>query len=151
MKVLEAAVDSTYKITCDYCKSILKIKQNDIVYGPLRLSMVECPVCGEKIYTNIAKLDGDFSAETLRFPDDFFDFHDGKDINSYQIKKWILEGINYLRDNPSEFSFSTGSGNTIVFIENYPSDKEYRVVVNKGYYETYIKYDNIDFNVQGDD
>lgn len=135
-------------VVCEECGSELEVEKEDIFYGHLGISFVTCPVCGEKTPTNCGTLDIKVTKDNIIFPDYFYDFHNGVDCSSEEIKKDIDRGIKYFRMNPEKFAWYGGSGNTFIAIYNMRGDSEYWVIVAKGYYETLISYEQEDYDTQ---
>ena len=133
-------------VICEECESELEVEKEDIFYGYLGSSYVNCPVCGAKTPTDCEKLDIKVTKDNIIFPDYFYDFHNGVDYSTEEIKKDITRGIEYFRKNPGEFAWFGGSGNTFIAIYNMEGDSEYQVIVAKGYYETLISYEQEDYD-----
>lgn len=137
------------KIECDYCGSELEIEKDDIYHGYAGIAYVKCPCCGEETGVDPnGNFDIKLSINNLKFPDHFYSFYDGVDLSAEEILNYIRRGIEWFRKNPDNFSWSTGTGDTEIHIENYSGDKEYKVFVAKGYYGTEIPYEDEDFAAQ---
>lgn len=73
------------------------------------------------------------------YPNDFFDFNNGKNISDIEINKWIQECIDNLEKNKQSSSNSVSSGNTLVTVYRVnDSYFKYKACVSKGYYEAEI-------------
>ena len=146
MKVLENK-QFPMEITCENCSSKIEIEKDDLHIGYLGMYYVICPVCGKKTYVD--ELEGaPVTKDTIKFPDHFFYFGDGKDVSTEEIEKEIRQGIEWLRMNPDNFIWSMSYGNMDIHVENYSGDKEYRVVVTKNYYECTVPYEQDDYDAQ---
>ena len=135
--------------TCENCESVLLIYKEDVKHGFLGQAYVDCPACGKKSYLDIEGLDVDVTIDNLIFPDYFYHFgtDDSHKLSNEEIKRYIKDGIKFFRENPDNFCYMTGSGDTAVFILNYPGDENYSITVCKGYYETEIKYTEEDYEL----
>lgn len=104
-------------------------------------------MCNKDTY--IDELDGVVvTKDTIKFPDYFCYFGNGKELSNKEIEEYIRRGIEWHRMNPNNFVWTSGSGNTTVAVYNYTGDEEYKVVVGKGYYECEIPYEEEDYDVQ---
>lgn len=65
------------------------------------------------------------------YPEDFYDFSNGVDINDNQINVWIKQCIDYINEENTNFSF-IASGNAKVIVFKF-DDGEYEVNVIKDY------------------
>jgi len=137
------------KHECKNCGSVLIVDENDVKWGYLGQAYVDCPVCHRKSYLEIDGLDEDITVDNLVFPDHFWYFgdKDAKELTSDEIKECIKEAIEFFRKNPDNFCYMTGSGDTAVFVLNYPGDENYSITVCKGYYETEIAYTEEDYEL----
>ena len=106
-----------------------------------------CPVCGKNSYVDDIDTPP-ITADTIKFPEHFHYFGDGVDINNEEIQEWIKKAIKWFRENPENFSYSTGTGNTRIHVENFSGDEAYCVVVSKDFYETEIPYEKADYCAQ---
>jgi len=72
------------------------------------------------------------------YPDDFFDFSDGVDVDNKEINRWIKECIVHIEKENTNYC-SIGSGNTKIIvskiIENDDDKYNYRINVIKKYSE----------------
>lgn len=134
---------------CQNCGSILEVLDCDIEEGFLGQAYVICPICNKKSFLEIDELDNEITVDNLVFPKHFYYFGDtdAAKLTNDEIKKFIKDGINFFRNNPENYCYTTGTGDTIVFVLNYPGDENYIVYVCKGYYETEIRYTNDDYKI----
>ena len=65
-------------------------------------------------------------------------------LTDEEINKWIHQGIEYFRENPEEYSYFMGSGNSMVHMYKFDEDKEYYVVVSKDYELGEIEFEKED-------
>lgn len=152
MKILKTNENKAWpkKIECKYCGAELEVEYDDIHVGALGMGYFDCPVCKKKCYLED---DEDFPDEVvtvnnLRFPDHFFHSSEGVDISSEDIRRYVENAITFFRNEPDAFVFTTGSGNTAVIVFNYSGDENYHVIVSKDYYDTYIDYEQEDYDIQ---
>lgn len=127
------------KFECDNCGSELEVNIDEIEIGQLGLGYVTCPCCGENCYDeNFISIE--LNKNVLNFPQHYFSFKDGVNIENDTINKKVKDMITSLENSTDENDFMRfiASGNTIIFVMKYIGDKEYHVVVGKDYYETYV-------------
>lgn len=143
------AAAAPIKVTCEHCGSELEVEEEDLHEGYMGAKYFVCPVCMEHAYVD-DEYEADITVDTLKFPDHFFYFggKDAVEISDEDILKWIKNGVKYFRENPDSFSYSIGSGDAMVHIENFSGDKEYHVTVAQGYYDTEIPYEKEDYLAQ---
>lgn len=110
---------------------------------------VICPVCKRRSYVDEVS-DKILTKDNVKFPINFFNCAEAIDIEPEEIERWIKEGIEFFRKNPEAFSYTTGTGNAGILIQNYSGDKEYHVIVVKNYWDTFIPYDGEDISAQED-
>ena len=67
------------------------------------------------------------------------------EIPDKRINEWIQEGVQYFRENPEEYAYYIGSGNTMVYMYRHTEDKEYYVIVSKDYEEGRIQFEEEDY------
>ena len=136
------------EVGCEKCGTEFCVEENDrLNAGYYGTYYVNCPVCGERVM--IYELDGiKVTKDNIKFPDHFYSFENGVKISNEEIEEYIRKGIEYFRENPTSFSWSTGTGDTHILVQNYSGDEDYSVVVSKGYYETEIDYEKEDYDAQ---
>ena len=152
MKILKKCGGETektfpMKVTCEFCSSELEIEESDLHEGYMGSMYIVCPVCGKNSYVDDIDTPP-ITADTIKFPEHFHYFGDGVDINNEEIQEWIKKAIKWFRENPENFSYSTGTGNTRIHVENFSGDEAYCVVVSKDFYETEIPYEKADYCAQ---
>ena len=137
------------KIECENCGSVLEVSREDTHTGWLGLQFVTCPCCDYEM--NIEEFDDDaidICASNVEYPTHFTvsskDFR-AVEISDEEINEWIQEGIQYFRENPEEYSFSMGSGNSMVHMYKFDEDKEYYVIVSKDYESGEIEFEDEDY------
>ena len=67
------------------------------------------------------------------------------EISDEEINKWIQQGIEYFRENPEEYSYFMGFGNSMVHMYKFDEDKEYYVIVSKDYESGEIEFEKEDY------
>lgn len=133
------------RVTCYNCETELEIEEQDTHVGYPGAMYFTCPVCGEE--SMIDELDGIIlTKDNIEFPQHFYYFGNGVDLTSEEIRKYINDAINFFRNNPDNFCYTTGSGNTGILVQNFSGDHEYHVVVTKDFYETEIPYTAKDYD-----
>lgn len=134
------------KHTCSYCDSLLLVDKEDVHEGYMGSAVITCPVCMHEEFLYEDDLDRTITAETVKFPDNFWYFGDkySKKLNEEDIRHYIKDAVDYFRENPNNFCYQTGSGDTMIYVLNFSGDQEYDIVVCKGYYETHIPFEDID-------
>lgn len=134
------------KHTCSYCDSLLLVDKEDVHEGYMGSAVITCPVCMHEEFLYEDDLDRTITAETVKFPDNFWYFGDkySKKLNEEDIRHYIKDAVDYFRENPNNFCYQTGSGDTMIYVLNFSGDQEYDVVVCKGYYEVQIPFEDID-------
>ena len=120
MKIL----DETNKVECG-CGAVLQYDEKDIEDG-----YIVCPCCGEAIKVR----------KELKFPKDYCSFKDGVNLSNKDINKFVKDGIKYLRNNPIDDSYYSGTGNTMIFVFRNDGDEEFEIFVCKDYYEGQVEY-----------
>lgn len=141
MKIIEnnSNIKEAYpkRVRCNCCDSVLEIDKNDLFVGAYGAYYTKCPICKNKIIIDDGE---DLTLDNLKFPDHFANFANGVDISPDRIKAEIARGVKYLRENPGTWHWFSEFGNTHIGIYNNSDDREFRIVVAKGYYETVIDW-----------
>lgn len=138
------------KIECEKCGSVLEVSREDTHTGWLGLQFVTCPCCDYEM--SIEEFDDaaiDIYASNVNYPTHFTLFSKdfvAVEIPDERINKWIQEGIQYFRENPEEYSYCIGSGNTMVHMYRHTEDEEYYVIVSKDYEEGRIQFEEEDYD-----
>lgn len=150
MRVIEKKSDikqTVYpiQVICNNCGSKLEVEDGDAYVGHLGAMYYKCPVCSEE--NMVDELEGiTLTKDNIEFPIHFYYFGNGVDLSSEEIRKYINDAINFFRNNPDNFCYTTGSGNTGILVQNFSGDHEYHVVVTKDFYETEIPYGTKDYD-----
>lgn len=137
------------KIECENCGSVIEISREDTHTGWLGLQFVNCPCCDYEIDIEEFGDDSiDICASNVNYPTHFTlyskDFV-AVEIPDERINEWIQRGVQYFRENPEEYAYYAGSGNTMVHMYRHAKDKEYYVVVSKDYEEGRIQFEEEDY------
>ena len=84
----------------------------------------------------------------LLYPQDFFDFANGVDIEDEQIVEWLNEVLTYLTESERDFDMqSISSGNTTVI--GFKRGDQYQFLVCKNFKEAILTENDIkEFNIQ---
>lgn len=132
-------------VKCGHCGSKLEVERSDLYEGELKLLFYDCPVCGEKNDCFEAEdLTEDLTVDNMEFPLNFHCSNGGVDISNDEIKEYIRKGVKFFRENPNEYEWYTETGNTAIFVQNFPGDENYYVIVAKDYYSAWLNYQDID-------
>lgn len=134
------------QVECEGCKSVLEIEREDVRNGPLGQTCVTCPLCDSIVYLEDEDLDINLTSDNIVFPDHFFDSEGGKDISPDEIKACIKQAVKWFRKNPDAYTWTTECGNMFLMVQNYSGDENYYVVVSKRYWDSFIPYEQEDFN-----
>ena len=141
-----------FQHTCENCNSLLEVEsETDIIYGYLGMPYVKCPVCGKRTcVSDDCDLSEDVTKYSVRFPDHFYHFSKDSgavELSTEEIREYINDAIMFFREHPNYFCYTTGTGDTKIFVLNYSGNQEFEITVCKDFYETYIDFDNIDSNL----
>ena len=109
---------------------------------------ITCPCCGEE--TIVDELDGiTLTKDNLEFPVHFIRTTKGLrhvvEVNSDEIIKEIQRAITYFREHKDEYYWYTSHGDLFLIVFRYSGDEEYFVMVTKDFYETYIPFEDKDY------
>ena len=138
------------KLVCDTCGSELEYEKSDTRIGALGCVFVDCPCCGRD---NMIEEDEDFitlTADNVEFPTHFF--HTSKETGAVdcckneEIKRYIRQAIEYFRKNKNEYNWFCCTGNLYIDVSRFEDDENYWVVVSNNYYDTYIPFEDEDYN-----
>ena len=135
---------------CDHCDSELEVSEEDTHIGWLGAAFVKCPCCGQE--SMVDELEGiTLTKDNIEFPVHFNRTKVGLrhiiEVHSEEIIKEIKRGIEFLRtstDNDGYWYTSYDDLFVIVFKDD--GDQEYYVLVTKDFYETYIPFEEEDYN-----
>ena len=136
------------KIKCSECDSELEITEEDTHIGWMGARFINCPCCGEAVMVD--ELEGiTLTKDNLEFPVHFIRTTKGLrnvvEINSDKIIKEIQRGIIYFREHKDEYYWYTSYGDLFLIVFRYSDDEEYFVMVTKDFYETYITFEDEDY------
>ena len=144
----EPVKNDKIRIHCSECDSELEIVEEDTHIGWMGARFITCPCCGEEAMVD--KLDGiTLTKDNLEFPVHFIRTAKGLrhvvEVNSDEIIKEIQRGITYFRENKDEFCWYTTYGDLFLVVFRYSGDEEYSVMATKDFYETYIPFEDEDY------
>ena len=143
----DASTDAPIEVECKRCGSLLRVERSDAHTGALGCAYVTCPVCMEEIEIDQDDWDKRITKDNLEFPRDFYRFckkSGAKPIDDEQVVNDIRRGIESLRKSHGE-CYSTGSGDTSVFIQRMDGDEEYCVSVSKDTYAVEVPFEAEDY------
>ena len=127
-----------YKVKCPTCNSELEFESNDISENWQNYKYITCPNCEKSIYLNSKNYNKvETTLEEIKFPDSFYSYEKGIQINNEQINKWIKEAVTHLKKESEDSFYEIYSGDTAVIVLKY-GDNTYSVYVCKGYYKRTI-------------
>lgn len=136
-------------LICDNCGSELEYEKSDMRMGVFGCMHLECPCCG---YDNMLE-DNEknivLTADNVEFPTHFW--HTSVETgavdccNNEYVKRYITEGIEYLRKHRDEHDIGFQSGNLYVDVGKNDYDKEYIIIVANDYYEANIPFEDADY------
>lgn len=121
-----------YNILCDHCGNEIYPSRDGVgVYG---LYYTICPKCGGHTYID----DGiDVTTENIK-PEHFSSFGEYViHVEFSEIKKWIADGVNYLKRNPSEHMWYRMSGDAFIMITK--EEDEFYVAYTSNYKDVYLR------------
>lgn len=119
---------------CKYCGCTL---DGEPKVGYLGLKYITCTECKQDNYLEeFGEIE--LTSDNVSFPQHYCSFMDGKSMKDEWINENVHRCLEYLENNPTEDFIECGTGDTNICVARYSGDNEYRVVVSKGYYETYI-------------
>ena len=136
------------KIKCSQCDSQIEIVEEDTHIGWMGARFISCPCCGEEAMVD--ELDGiTLTKDNLEFPVHFNRTTKGLrnvvEVNSDEIINGIKKAITYFRENKEEWNWYTSYGDLFLSVYRHPGDEEYFVMVTKDFYETYIPFEDEDY------
>ena len=136
------------KIKCSECDSELEITEEDTHIGWMGARFINCPCCGNEAM--VEEWDGiTLTKDNLEFPVHFNRTAKGLrhvvEVNSDEIIKEIQRGITYFRRHKDEYYWYTSHGDLFLIVFRYSGDEEYFVMATKDFYETYIPFEDEDY------
>lgn len=136
------------KYVCEKCESELEYEKSDLKYGDYGCAYIECPLCKYKNYID-EEQDLTLTTNNIEFPTHFH--HTSKETGAVDVcrndivKKWINEGIEYLRTQKDEFYWLRATGNMYMIIFRLEDDEDYEIFISDSHYETYIPFKSEDY------
>ena len=137
----QKAIPKTQEYDCEYCGSTIEADADDLHEGWLGAMFFTCPVCGKE---NMSDVETELpTKDSVEFPKHFSKSsvdNEAVDIPNEEIQKVIRELCNKLWDKTNEKDYvMSGTGNMVIFIENYAGDGTYKITVCKDYWEGEVK------------
>ena len=135
---------------CDHCDSELEVSEEDTHIGWLGAAFVKCPCCGQE--SMVDELEGiTLTKDNIEFPVHFNRTKVGlrhiTEVYNEEIIKEIKRGIESLRASTDNDGYwYTRYGDLFVIVFKDGGDQEYYVLVTKDFYETYIPFEEEDYN-----
>ena len=132
----------TYECACEHCNSVIEVEPSDLYEGWLGAYFFTCPVCGKESMADT--VDSELpTKDNIEFPKHFNKSsvdNGAVDIKDEEIQDYIRSLCNKLWNKTNEREYMmTGTGNMVVFVENYAADGVYKVTVCKNYWEGEVK------------
>lgn len=124
--------DTSQEIICEHCNSVFEIDDNDKLYDKEGDVYIYCPCCYNKVYITEEQL----TKNNLKFPNNYFHYANGVEINNGTIDKWVKESIEWLEKYPNEPFRYIGSGDSVAIVFNHKD--EYYIIVAKKYFDVSI-------------
>ena len=136
------------KIKCSECDSELEITEEDTHIGWMGARFINCPCCGKEAMVD--ELDGiTITKDNLEFPVHFIRTTKGLrhvvEVNSDEIIKEIQRAITYFREHKDEYYWYTSHGDLLLIVFRYSGDEEYFVMVTNDLSDTYIPFEDKDY------
>lgn len=122
------------EVRCAKCGSLICYTEDDTYFSEDKTGTtgicIDCPKCNNVILTKPVK--------PGLYPESFFDFSGGMDIDNSTIQQWIDNCVNTIKNSNNNIDYTyTGSGNTLVMAYR-TDDNVITVIVTKNYKETEI-------------
>ena len=136
------------KVVCDRCGSELEYEKEDTRIGYLGVTHLDCPLCGEEIMLEGNEQDIKLTKDNIKFPNHFWYFSKeagAVELPNSEIKEYIRNCIEFLRENKNEYCAYSGTGDSGIFVFRYDGDEMYDIVVAKDFYETEIPFEKEDY------
>ena len=141
--------------TCEYCDSVIELEKKDTYIGEYGYVRWKCPCCGRN--NSIDDLGGEeLTPSHFHYPQHFTKIDDEYNKIVYrqtdeEIENHIKDLIKYIR-NDRDKGFKdddiryAGTSDTLILVDRYSGDDEYYVVVAKDYQETFLKFEDKDYD-----
>lgn len=132
IEVLNETSNVFYTQKCKCCGAELRYTEEDTQVEEFGVRFLKCPVCSEKILSNISDLV--LTHENIEFPKHFYKTReDAIDVPDARIQDWIREILtNFKQGTAKEFSY-IGTGNTFIVVLEVAD--AYDIYVAKNYWE----------------
>ena len=138
------------RFKCENCESELEYDKSDVVIGEYGCAFLKCPLCNYRNDLFDEDLEFRLTKDNVQFPKHFH--HTSKEsgavdtCNNEYVKKCIKDGIECLRNSEEDnWTYCTGTGNTMIHIYKYDDDEDYYICVCENYYDTYIPFEPKDY------
>lgn len=128
-------------VACPHCNTKFAydpIEDEDVIYTKYNGEYICCPKCKEDVLIK------DFTP--MKFPDAYFHFGNGVDINDEDIRQDTIRGIKYLENYLDDSYWFSCQGNTCIFIcriddgdGTNEDDMYYEVYVCKNYWNLMVE------------
>ena len=138
------------KLICEGCQSELEYDESDLVMGEYGCMYVDCPICGEHNMLVDNEKSITLTVDNIEFPVHFHhvsvETGAKERCNTEEIRHELRRAITYFRKHKDEYYWYTSHGDLFLIVFRYSGDEEYFVMVTKDFYETYIPFEDEDYD-----
>lgn len=145
MKILKnncKTTDAPVQVTCEHCRSVLEVAEQDVEFDENGFPCVTCPCCSGYIDLEETFPNMKLTLEELQFPQHFHHVSvdaGAADCFDDELMPHIKEAIYHLRSHPREDSWGGWiTGNLFLIIER--CEDEYTIYASKDFYETSLPF-----------
>ena len=137
-------------LICEQCGSELEYEESDLRMGEYGCMFVDCPCCGRDNMLEDNEHNIRLTIDNIEFPTHFN--HASTDTGAVEccdnehVRKYIEQGINYLRKHKDRFDWFVQTGNLYLHIYKYSGDEIYEIDVCKNYYSAEIPFETQDYD-----
>lgn len=136
------------KCICENCESELEYEKSDVTVGEYGCAFVKCPVCGVKTFVDSDEDTLELTPDNVEFPLHFNHICTPKSKDLFtneNIKHYIKEYINYLRNSGDYHCGGWITGNLFLSVTKFDGDEQYVIYTSNDFYETMIPFSREDY------
>ena len=139
------------KLICEMCGSELEYEESDMRMGEYGYMFIDCPLCKCDNMLEDNEKNIILTSDNIEFPTHFY--HVSKEngavdmCNNEYVKKYIREGVDFLRVNKDEWRWSVRSGNLCISILRLDDEESYDIVLTNDFYAIDIPFETVDFEL----